>query len=109
MKICDTTAVNSGRLNEVAVKLKNTMISKCFTGAQYVLDYQNQTFTMKPTLNYKFFEDVVKNYDNLKKNHRPETDMKIVDNPGRRNDFKYLFHLCRAFRSFEKNNMYPKI
>ena len=40
MIICDTTAVNTGRLNGVVVKLQNAVISKGFDLPQYI-SYQH--------------------------------------------------------------------
>ena len=36
MVICDTTVMNSERLNGVVMKLKNAMVNRVFPGAQYI-------------------------------------------------------------------------
>ncbi len=123
MIICDTTSVNTGRLNGVVVKLQNAMISKGFDKPQYigcqhhildrvlkhVLEFFNPTSSTKPTLNYKFVDDVVKHYENLQQSYKPEIEMEMVENPGWREDFKFLFELCRAFRFFKENGRFPLI
>ena len=112
MIICDTTAVNTGQLNEVVVKIQNEMPRWGLHAAQYigchhhildrilrhVLDYYNPTTSTKPSLNNEFVDDVINNYSNLLENYKPDTAMEIVENPGFRDDFKYVFVLCAAFR-----------
>jgi len=123
MIICDTTAVNTGKVKGVVVKLQNGMISRGFPRAQYIgcqhhildrilkhiLDFFIPTFTTKPTLNYKFVDDIIGKYDILIKKYKPQKEMEIYQNLGWRDDFKFLFELCVAFRFFKENGNYPVI
>jgi len=123
MIICDTTAVNTGRLNGVVVKIQNEMTRQGLYAAQYirchhhildrilrhVLDYYKPTTSTKPSLNYEFVGDVINNYNNLLENYKPDIAMEIVENPCFRDDFKYLFVLCAAFRFHKTTSRYPKI
>jgi len=76
---------------------------------RHVLDYYNPTTLTKPSFNYEFVDDVINNYNSLLENYKPDTTMKIVENPGFRDDFKYLFVLCAAFRFHKTTGRYPNI
>ena len=123
MIVCDTTAVNTGRVNGIVQKLKTEMVTRGFDEPQYigcqhhildrilkhVLDFFNPISSTKPTLNYEFVDEVIKQYDVLQQFYKPEKEMIIVQNPGWRDDFKFLYELCRAFRFFKETGAYPVI
>ena len=45
----------------------------------------------------------------LQQFYKADTEMEMVVNPGWRDDFKYLFELCRALRFMKENGPYPVI
>ena len=81
MIICDTTAVNTGHKTGVVKRLQDVMTSKGYTSPQYigcqhhVLDIilkhsMNEKLSMettKPSLNYKFIDELKNSYEDLKK------------------------------------------
>ena len=84
MIIYDTTAVNKGRINGVIVlKLQDETVKRGFHKPQYigcqhhildrirkhVLDFFNPTSSTKPTLNYEFVNDVIKQYRDLQQSY----------------------------------------
>lgn len=123
MIVCDKTAVNTGRVNGIVQKLKTEMVTRGFDQPQYigcqhhildrivkhVLDFFNPISSTKPTLNYEFVDEVIKQYDVLQQSYKPESEMITVQNPGWRDDFRFLYELCRAFRFLKETGAYPVI
>lgn len=123
MIVCDTTPVNTGRLNGIVEKLRSEMSKRGFDKPQYigcqhhildrivkhVLDFYNPIPSTKPTLNYEFVDDLIQQYDVLQQSYKPEAEMIKGQNPGWRDDFKFLYELCRAFRLLKETNAYPVI
>ena len=74
MIVCDTIAVNTGRVNGIVQKLKTEMVTRGFDQPQYigcqhhildrivkhVLDFFNPISSTKPTLKYEFVDEVIK-------------------------------------------------
>ena len=60
-------------------------------------------------INYEFVDDVIKQYDDLQQSYKPETEMQTVQNLGWRDDFRFLYELCRAFRFFKETGAYPVV
>jgi hypothetical protein len=110
MIVCDTTAVNTGRKNGIVAKIQNETTRQGFPKPQYVgcqhhildrifkhaLDFWSQYQSKKPTMSYKFIEEVTQNYEELQRQYKGEIRMKEYDNPGWRHDFRFLFELCNA-------------
>ena len=125
MIICDTTPVNTGKVNGVVIKLQNTITGLGFTKPQYIgcqhhildrtlrhiLDPFLTEKTTKPTLQYKFIDMLEENYEELKNDYKAESEegVPVHRNPGWRDDFKFLFELCMAFQYFEKYGKFPVI
>jgi hypothetical protein len=115
MVVCDTTAVNTGRLNGVVTKIQNEMVKKGYPQPQYigcqhhildrvlkhVLDFFIKNKSQTPKLNYDFIDDVTQKYTELQGAYRGKVDMNESENPGWRDDFKFLFHLCNAFKFYK--------
>lgn len=123
MIVCDTTPVNTGRLNGVVVQIQKEVMRKGFPEPQYVgcqhhildrilkhvLDFFIQNQSQKPTLNYEFIDEVLQMYVNLQQNYKGEVEIAESKNPGWRDDFKFLFELCTAFRFYKEQNKLPFI
>lgn len=123
MIVCDTTAVNTGRANGVVVRLQRTMNEKGLDVPQYigcqhhildrilkhVLDFYVSKATTKPSLDYEFIDQLVENYTNLQAEYKAETQMDNTENPGWRDDFKFLYELCKAFNHYKKHGSFPII
>ena len=89
MIVCDTIAVNTGRVNGIVQKLKTEMVTRGFDQPQYigcqhhildrivkhVLDFFNPISSTKPTLNYEFVDEGIKQYDVLQQSYKPQTEM----------------------------------
>ena len=99
------------------MKLKNAMISRGFNKPQYigcqhiidkklkhVLDFFNPTSSIKPTLNYKFVDDDM----TMLHSYKPKTELEIIENPRCRDNFRFLFELCRTFCFFKGNGFFLK-
>ena len=123
MIVCDTTPVNTGRLNGVVVQIQKEVMKKGFPEPQYigcqhhildrilkhVLDFFIETQSRKPSINYEFIDEVLQKYADLQQNYRGELHLAKSENPGWRNDFKFLFELCTAFRFYKEKNKLPFI
>ena len=123
MIICDTTAVNTGRSNGVVVKIQREMTGKGLDMPQYigcqhhildrilrhVLDFYLSETTTKPSLNYKFVDELLENYKHLQSEYKAETQTENDENPGWRDDFKFLYELCKAFQHYKKHASFPII
>ena len=123
MIICDTTAVNTGRLNGIVVNIQNEMETRGFTKPQYlgcqhhildlllkhVLDHFVNCKSTSPGFDYKFVKDLTENYENLQKNYTYEAEPNHYINLGWRDDFKFLYELCEAFSYFKNHKKLPKI
>ena len=123
MIICDTTAVNTGRINGVIVKIQRKMRDRgCdipqYIGCQHhildrilkhVLDNFLTKVTRNPTLGYEFIETIKDQYENLQFSYEANSEMEIKENPGWRDDFKFLYELCKAFEFYMESGKFPKI
>ena len=43
-------------------------------------------------------EEITKNYESLQELYHGDTNVEITQNPGWRDDFKFLYKLCKAFQ-----------
>ena len=115
MVVCDTTAVNTGRLNGAVVKIQREMVSKGLPSPQYigcqhhildtvlkhVMNFFIENHSQKPTLNYKFVDEVTEKYAALQVLYKGEIHMPESGNPGWRGDFRFMYELCMTFRSYK--------
>ncbi|KAL7632014.1 UNVERIFIED_CONTAM: hypothetical protein RMT77_017664 [Armadillidium vulgare] len=118
MIICDTTVVNTDHKNGVVVKIQQKMLQMGLNMPQYigcqhhvfnkilkpVLDFYLKHFTGN-NLNYTFIDEITEVYEVLKKSYTPEVEMLVVENPGWRDDFRFLYILCLAFQQYKENNL----
>lgn len=123
MIICDTTSVNTGRLNGVVARIQRAMTGKGLDMPQYIgcqhhildrilkhiLDFYVSEKTTKPSLNYKFVDELLENYNYLQSEYKAETQIEMDENPGWRDDFKFLYELCQAFQHYKKHASFPFI
>ena len=125
MIICDTTAVNTGHLNGIVKLIQDDFITKGFQKPQYigcqhhvldlllkhVMNFLIPGSTTKPELTYSFIENISKNYKFLQDeyNKTAKDDIKADDNPGWRDDFKFLYELCQAYRHYKSTSRWPRI
>lgn len=123
MIVCDTTAVNTGQSNGVVARIQRAMNGKGLDMPQYigcqhhildrilrhVLDFYVSETTTKPSLNYKFIDELLENYNHLQSEYKAETQIEMDENPGWRDDFKFLYELCKAFQHYKKYASFPII
>lgn len=125
MIICDTTAVNTGRFQGVVKLLQDDITDKGYQKPQYigcqhhildllvkhVLNFFIQEPTTKPELNYSFIDEITSNYTTLQDQYNEEetSDIDTGHNPRWRDDFKFLFELCQAYRYYKGSMSLPRI
>ena len=61
-----------------------------------------------PNIEYPFIPELVNNYKQLRMNFKNGNEV-ITETAGWRDDMKFLFHLTRVFRVFEKSGVFPKV
>ncbi|KAG0724516.1 Cuticle protein AM1274 [Chionoecetes opilio] len=76
---------------------------------KHVLDTYGSKTTTKPSLNYKIIDELLENYKELQSEYKAETEMDLDENPGWRDDFKFLYELCKAFQHCKKHAAFPVI
>ena len=126
MIICDTTSVNTGRKNRIVIGLLKEFESKGFQKPQYIgcqnhvldlilrhlLDFNFPTASKKPEINYSFVDDVLNDYEKLQNeyiaNGSAEVAESDVKNLTWRDDYKFLFELCQAFKYFKTSGLFQK-
>ena len=125
MIICDTTNVNTGKTNGVVSLLQQKFNQEGYTEPQYIgcqhhildlvimhiLKFSFQDVSKGPNLPYRFISQIQKDYNSLKQEYerKASSELQIHDNPGWRDDFRFLYELCQAFRSFKSSRIFPKI
>jgi len=123
MIISDTTAVNTGRKSGIVVRLQRQFREKGleqpqFIGCQHhvldlilrhVLDFYFPTKTQAPSINYKFIDEILAGYDELKTAYTGIATMPESENPGWRDDFKFLFDLCESYKFYQVEGKWPQI
>ena len=115
MIICDTTAVNTGRLNGIVVKLQRKMCEMGLEKPQYircqhhildrmvkhVLDFYVCSGSTKPSLSYEFVDEIIQKYEDLQLLYKAEVQLESGNNPGWRDDFRFLYELCTSFKFYK--------
>ena len=108
MIVSDAIPVNTGSKNGIIIRLQKEFEQKSLIRLQYVgcqnhaldlilrhlVDFTVPTMSPKPSLNYEFIDDLVKNYENLQKTYKGEMALHAMQNPDWRDDFKFLFEMC---------------
>ena len=125
MIICDTTAVNTGRLHGIVKLIQDDVLSKGFQKPQYigcqqhvldlllkhVMNFLIQEPKSKPELNYSFIDKLTRNYVALQADYHlvATDDVNTGKNPGWRDDFKFLYELCQAYRHYKTTSHWSGI
>ena len=123
MIVCDTTAVNTGKKNGIVISLQREFSRKGFIQPQYIgcqhhvldlilrhlLDYCFPTQSQKPNLNYEFVEEIISQYETLQMQYVGEATVPAAENPGWRDDFKFLFELCQAYKFCSSSGKFGNI
>lgn len=123
MVICDTTSVNTGKKNGVVARLQRTFRDKGFDEPQYigcqhhildlvlrhVLDFLFPIQSRSPNINYKFIDDILEQYDDLQNAYIGTEVIPESENLGWRDDFKFLFELCEAYKFYKTGEKWPHI
>lgn len=123
MIISDTTAVNTGHHSGVIVRLQRQFKEMGLKEPQYigcqhhildlilrhVLDYFFPGKSRSPNINYNFIEDNLKDYDDLQKSYSSKEIMPKQKNLGWRDDFRFLFELCEAYKFHQTEKKWPFI
>ena len=123
MIISDITAVNTGGKNGVVAKLQKTFRDKGFDEPQYigcqhhildlvlrhVLDFFFPIQSQSPNINYKFIDEIMEHYDDLKNAYKGTAVIAEYENLGWRDDFKFLFQLCEAYKFYKNEEKWPRI
>lgn len=123
MIISDTTAVNTGYKNGIVTRLQKEFQSKGllepqFIGCQnhildlilrHLLDFFTPTASQKPQMNYDFVEIISVEYYSLQEKYVGDIALPIFNNLGWRDDFRYLFEICEAYKLHISSNKFPII
>jgi len=116
MIITDTTAVNTGKKGGVVARLNSIFLAKQLPVPQYIgcqhhildrilkliMDDVLQDKTTNPDINYGFIDEISdSNYSQLQKDYKHDNvTLNDDENPGWRDDFRFLFDLSRSFKYF---------
>lgn len=123
MIICDTTSVNTGKINGVVTQLQKFCKSLRLEIPQYigcqhhildlilrhVMDELLGGKTSSPDICYSFVRELISNYNNLKQSYIQNSEMLDITNIKWRDDMQYLFELGTAFRFFQETKKFPYI
>ena len=123
MIVSDTTAVNTGRKGGIVVKLQRAFQEKGFDEPQFigcqhhivdlvlrhVMDFFFPMKTTSPDINYKFIDEIINHYDELQSSYLGKAVVPKRENLGWRDDFKFLFELCEAYKCYIKEGKWPDI
>jgi len=123
MIISDTTAVNTGHQSGVIIRLQRQFKQLGLEEPQYigcqhhildlilrhVLDYFFPAKSRSPNINYDFIEDILTNYDDLQQNYSGTNVIPKQKNLGWRDDFRFLYELCEAYKYYQTEGKWPVI
>lgn len=123
MIVCDTTPVNSGPKNGIVARLQREFQVKDLGSPQYigcqhhildliirhVLDFCFPHTSTNPNIDYVFVQSILNEYESLQKNYIGKVKIPCVDNPGWRDDFRFLFELCEAYKFYMRFKKFPEI
>ena len=118
--VCNTTSANTGKKNGVVVRLQREFEGKGFRKPQYIgcqnhvldlilrraLDCYFLTTSKKIEINYDFVEAILSDYEKLPVDYCEMTEAPEVENLTWRNDHKFLFELCEAYKLFQASELY---
>ena len=98
--------------NGVVVKFQKAMSEKGYEKPQFIachhhildlvlrhiMDFQLGRSTRSPQLRYNFINEIINNYKVLKTNYEHDSELLLNEYPGWRDDFRFLYQLCEAFK-----------
>ena len=116
------TAVNTAKENGVVVKFQKVMSEKGCKKSQFVacqhhildlilrhiMDFQLEGSTRSLQLPYDFINEITNNYKVLKANYEHDSEVLFNENPGWRDDLRFLYQLCVAFKLNKETCKWPK-
>ena len=76
---------------------------------KHIIDFYVDGKSMKPTLNYEFVDELQEKYAQLQLQYVGQFEIPKSDNPGWRDDFKFLFDLCKVYRHYKSVKKFPVI
>ena len=123
MIISDTTRVNTGCSSGVVAQLNQCFENKGFNKPQFIgcqhhiLDtilrhVLNKYFHIKsqsPNMNYPFIDEIQEKYEHLKANYSGEEVIPYYQEQGWRDDFRFLYDLCKAYQFHKTEGKWPFI
>ena len=74
-----------------------------------IMDFQLGGSTRSPQLPYDFTNEITSNYKVLKAHYEHDSKLLLNENPGWRDDFRFLYQLCEAFKLNKETGKWPKI
>ena len=74
---------------------------------RHIMDFQLGGSTRSPQLPYDFINEIINNYKVLKANYEHDSELLLNENPGWRDDFRFLHQLCEAFKLNKKTCKWP--
>ena len=121
MIVTDTTNVNTGKKTGVVTLLQEHYRHLGFAVPQYVgcqhhvvdlilKHFMNEKFGAKtsfPNISYEFIEELLQNYDDLKRNFQQSNVRIKKTNLKWRDDMQYFYELGQAFRYYKDNGQFP--
>ena len=76
---------------------------------RHLLDFVFPTVSVGPNINYKFVNQITENYESLQNTYIAEANMPLSENPGWRDDIKFLFEMCEAYQFYKEFKKLPNI
>lgn len=120
--VADTTNMNTGSKNGIAIQLQRPFSQKKLEEAQFIgcqhhvlarvsrvvrnneLGGNNTSHSNE----YPFIHELVNNYEQLKKIFKNGKE-EIIETSEWHDNMEFLFHLTRGFRHFKETRIYPKV
>ena len=121
--ICNTTSVNTGKLNGVVVRLQRQFEKNGFPVPQYIgcqhhildlilkhcMDQILGTNTTSPNIGYFFIEEIRNNFKDLQSQFKQNEHKLKAENIKWRDDMQFLYDLGKAYRYYSKTGDFPFI
>ena len=71
--------------------------------------FQLGGLTRSPQLPYDFINEIINNYKVLKANNEHDSELLLNENPGWKDDFRFLYKLCETFKLNKETCKWLKI
>ena len=76
---------------------------------RHIMEFQLGGLTRSLQLPYDFINEITNSYKVLKANYEHDSELSLNENPGWRDDFRFLYQLCEAFKLNKETCKWPKI